>query len=94
MTPRLASSAIDAVHGSRNVEEFQVGEDPLVSRQQPVDELEVATGRHQLKAELVEAHGIAELFGNAPGLGGIGNVEGEDQAIAGIGAVTGDWHGG
>ena len=72
---------------------FRSAKTRLFLAEQPVHQLEVAAGGHQLEAELVEGDGVAQLLDHAPGVGGVGNVEGEDEAIAGIGGVGCDWHG-
>ncbi len=46
--------------GLRDVEELEVREDLLALADEPVDELEVAAGREQLEADLVELDGLAQ----------------------------------
>jgi hypothetical protein len=91
--PALRQERDGAADRRRNVEQLEVREDTLVLPEQPVHQLEVATGGHQLEAHLVEGDGVAQLLDDAPRVGGVGHVEGEDQAVTGLGGIAGDCHG-
>ena len=65
----------------RDVEELEIAEHFLVALEHPVEQLEVAAAHHQLEADLVERHRIAELVGERACAVAVRNVHGEDQAV-------------
>ena len=65
----------------RHVEELEVDEDFLATRDHPVEQLVVAARHEQFEPQLVELHGVAELFRQLPGGRRVGDVHGENQAF-------------
>ena len=75
-----------AAHRLGNVVELEVGEDFLLARREPVEQLEITARGEKLQPDLVEAHRVAERFDRRFGLGHGGHVERDDQPLAAVDA--------